>query len=620
MGEREESIHWLCYNGEKEKVCKAISNGEKINKIDKYGYCPIHYTIIQNNKELFEILCEHGCKSNETSLKLSCLHIAVYFDKFDFVEKLIDQKNCIDINGETPLMYAARFHRNDFLIYLLKKGTNLKTINPNGNTALHEAVLSGNVIGAAELIRYGAKITDTNKSIKTPFSSIQFKINKKNIKSNIKIIYNPTVSPANEKLFKAVNTDMKIKSKNGKTFDVHKCVVSQFHLPNNLSDGAMEIFIEWMYLQRSPLLESQPIDSIAKEVVELLNNEEIKSYIATYIIEQKGPYPKELLKAISNLELRNKNVNLSRYIIMKTFEKFDQNKTALKQLTNEELASLIEALPLKETLLEITSPIPLQYNEEIKLSSDHDKKEYPMTDFNKKLCQEFITWISNNQKIAAFMFPVDEERDGAIGYYKIIKKPMCIENIKTKLSDNKYKTANDFMHDLRQIWKNGMTYNRVGTLYYIYADDLRVLCEGYWDKIPLRSKDEKAMIKELQKERIIEKEKQENNEKRKLKRKVEELPLVLEDDEDIPLTVKQQPKTKTKKIKKEKLEIKTYSLNDKIRVMEKIEKLTPDQQKEIPNILGAKEIGESFELNLETMSDTNLTKLEAFCDSNINCN
>ena len=68
----------------------------------------------------------------------------------------------------------------------------------------------------------------------------------------------------------------------------------------------------------------------------------------------------------------------------------------------------------------------------------------------------------------------------------------------------------------------------------------------------------------------------------------------------------------------DKLTVKHYEYADLEKLMGKLQQLNEEQLKDIPSILGAKTEKEEFDLDLEQMSDENLSKLEFYCDSILN--
>lgn len=54
---------------------------------------------------------------------------------------------------------------------------------------------------------------------------------------------------------------------------------------------------------------------------------------------------------------------------------------------------------------------------------------------------------------------MDEERDKAPGYYKIIKVPMYYELVDKKLENGQYSSPEEFAADMRLVYANAMLYN-----------------------------------------------------------------------------------------------------------------------------------------------------------------
>lgn len=57
-----------------------------------------------------------------------------------------------------------------------------------------------------------------------------------------------------------------------------------------------------------------------------------------------------------------------------------------------------------------------------------------------------------------FREPVDPVRDNLVGYLTVVKRPMDLKTIQTKMSNNEYATAEDFLVDVRQIFQNVYEY------------------------------------------------------------------------------------------------------------------------------------------------------------------
>ncbi|CAH9104434.1 unnamed protein product [Cuscuta epithymum] len=81
-------------------------------------------------------------------------------------------------------------------------------------------------------------------------------------------------------------------------------------------------------------------------------------------------------------------------------------------------------------------------------------------------------WVFNN--------PVDAEALGLRDYHDIIKHPMDFGTVKTRLSQNFYKSPLEFAHDVRLVFRNAMTYNPKGQDVHIMADQMSKIFEEKW--------------------------------------------------------------------------------------------------------------------------------------------
>jgi ankyrin repeat protein len=87
-----------------------------------------------------------------------------------------------------------------------------------------------------------------------------------------------------------------------------------------------------------------------------------------------------------------------------------------------------------------------------------------------------------------FLRTVDEERDGAVDYYKIVKDPMDLGTMTSKLKQGKYTDLTDFKKDLALVWSNTRLYNSPGTFPRDYADKMET-----WFKQRLERAEEDLM-------------------------------------------------------------------------------------------------------------------------------
>eukprot|EP00428_Durinskia_dybowskii_P067552 CAMPEP_0170373102 /NCGR_PEP_ID=MMETSP0117_2-20130122/9898_1 /TAXON_ID=400756 /ORGANISM="Durinskia baltica, Strain CSIRO CS-38" /LENGTH=241 /DNA_ID=CAMNT_0010627987 /DNA_START=27 /DNA_END=749 /DNA_ORIENTATION=- len=70
----------------------------------------------------------------------------------------------------------------------------------------------------------------------------------------------------------------------------------------------------------------------------------------------------------------------------------------------------------------------------------------------------------------AFREPVDWKGLGLVDYLSIVKQPMDLGTVKSKIEAEKYNSIEDIAFDVRLVWRNCMLYNRDGSEFYHLAD------------------------------------------------------------------------------------------------------------------------------------------------------
>merc|ERR1719163_1190456 len=90
-----------------------------------------------------------------------------------------------------------------------------------------------------------------------------------------------------------------------------------------------------------------------------------------------------------------------------------------------------------------------------------------------KSCQSILADTMKKPEAAAFLEPVDWKGLGLRDYPQIIKNPMDLGTIETKLSRGLYADAWEFAEDVRLVWTNAKTYNQPGSGIYMVAENLQ---------------------------------------------------------------------------------------------------------------------------------------------------
>uniref|UniRef100_A0A1J3G9C2 Transcription factor GTE3, chloroplastic n=1 Tax=Noccaea caerulescens TaxID=107243 RepID=A0A1J3G9C2_NOCCA len=97
-----------------------------------------------------------------------------------------------------------------------------------------------------------------------------------------------------------------------------------------------------------------------------------------------------------------------------------------------------------------------------------------------KNCNNLLTKLMKHKSGWIFNSPVDATRLGLHDYHIIIKKPMDLGTVKTKLSKSLYKSPLDFAEDVRLTFNNALLYNPKGHDVHHVAELLLKMFEEKW--------------------------------------------------------------------------------------------------------------------------------------------
>ncbi|KAF5281785.1 hypothetical protein FQR65_LT14532 [Abscondita terminalis] len=185
-------MHYLVDKCEIDVIGDLAKAGADINVRNRDGNTPLHCAVRFGNCTLVKLLLSFGADSNvhDSIDGNTCLHWAVALNRDDYVQVLVEygaDVNSKNNNGETPLVYARRFGRNnherimtdtgrDFTILcqavkkgsiytvrkLLKDDFDIDKKNDDGETLLMIALRNGEVGVADYLIARGASLNLRN--------------------------------------------------------------------------------------------------------------------------------------------------------------------------------------------------------------------------------------------------------------------------------------------------------------------------------------------------------------------------------------------------------------------------------------------------------------------------
>ncbi|XP_058758142.1 transcription factor GTE7-like isoform X2 [Vicia villosa] len=90
------------------------------------------------------------------------------------------------------------------------------------------------------------------------------------------------------------------------------------------------------------------------------------------------------------------------------------------------------------------------------------KRSQPEVADLMKACGQILMKLRKNKSSWIFNDPVDVTAFGIHDYFEIIKHPMDLGTVKTKLAKNAYSLPEDFAYDVRLTFNNALTYNPKG--------------------------------------------------------------------------------------------------------------------------------------------------------------
>ena len=98
-------------------------------------------------------------------------------------------------------------------------------------------------------------------------------------------------------------------------------------------------------------------------------------------------------------------------------------------------------------------------------------------------CDQILSAVKQSRDSVLFWKPVDPVADGVPDYFTIVKKPMDLGTVHAKLHGRGYKSSDDFVSDVRQVWSNCKLFNGPG-YFFDLAVSFEKMCETRFKSIP----------------------------------------------------------------------------------------------------------------------------------------
>ena len=139
-------LHWAAQNHDDHAINALIHQGARVDARDSLGETPLHWAGRSGTPQAIYRLIHHGADMDDIANRGSPLHNAAGFNGYDTVEALINSKanvNKQDVNGETPLHWAARWQEEAAVARLLiNAGSKAEASSLTGEHAYDVAIAS----------------------------------------------------------------------------------------------------------------------------------------------------------------------------------------------------------------------------------------------------------------------------------------------------------------------------------------------------------------------------------------------------------------------------------------------------------------------------------------------
>lgn len=226
---------------------------------------------------------------------------------------------------------------------------------------------------------------------------------------------------------------------------------------------------------------------------------------------------------------------------------------------------------------------------------------------NLKRCGQILTRLMKHKKNVWFNSPVDAVKMGLHDYHQIVKQPMDLGTVKSKLSKGSYANLSEFASDVRLTFNNALLYNPRGHVVHELAEELLGLFEKLFSPIFESHK--------LQLDAIAEKQISGNHlqSQPQLQAQTHVTPVMTAPVAARP--VAKQPKPKARDPNKRPM---TYE--EKQRLSEGLQSLPDDKMTQLVGIvrkrnLDATQHGDEIELDIDSMDNETLWELDRFVNN-----
>lgn len=175
-----ENLFKLINNHDVNGFLQYISSSDDVNVNikDRHGNYLINLAVAMNNIPIIKKLIDAGCRLDILDIDgYSILYVPIKFSFIEVIDTLIEYNkmaigfslvNLKDVNNNSPIFYAIKFHNYEVLQILLQNGADANYKNNDAMNALHYAILKRDVTAVKMIIDYIKNLDTRSKFGFTP--------------------------------------------------------------------------------------------------------------------------------------------------------------------------------------------------------------------------------------------------------------------------------------------------------------------------------------------------------------------------------------------------------------------------------------------------------------------
>lgn len=274
-----------------------------------------------------------------------------------------------------------------------------------------------------------------------------------------------------------------------------------------------------------------------------------------------------------------------------TFHVASCSRSELRELKRRLVSELEQVRSLLSRIESVPVSVPVRPG-----SASVVHPSSPLDSSSLKKCGQILSRLMKHKRNVWFNAPVDAVKMGLHDYHQIVKQPMDLGTVKSKLSKGLYVNLSEFASDVRLTFNNALIYNPRGHVVHELAEELL----GLFDKL----------ISPIFESHKLQSDAMSEKPQPQLQEQPHVTPVAAK-----PVAKKPKPKPKARDPNKRPM---TYE--EKQRLSEGLQSLTDDKMTQLVGIVRKRNLdttqhGDEIELDIDSMDNETLWELDRFVNN-----